>query len=69
MYVIDFIYVAMMLSLILFSMHFSHRNPRFVPYIYGFATTFGILAIIVFIVLLYDMISGLVDGQTCKNLS
>ena len=65
-YAIDLIYVMSMFALILFSMHFSHRNPKFVSFVYGISTLFGVLAIIIFIVLIYDMIAGLIDGTTCK---
>lgn len=55
-----------MLSLIFFSIHFTHRNQKFIPYIYAFSTFFGVMAIIVFVVLLFDMIKGLVDNETCN---
>lgn len=65
-YVLDLIYIMCLFGLIIFSMHFSHRNPSFITFIYGTSTFFGILAIIIFIVLMYDMIAGLIDGTTCN---
>lgn len=67
-YAIDFIYVISFLGFVLRSIHLTHRNKKFIPYIYGISTFMGIASIIVFIVLLYDMISGFVDKDSCNFL-
>lgn len=61
----DFIYVMLMFGFILKSMHFTHITPRFVPYIYRMSTIMGMFSIAVFIVLIVDMITGIVDSIKC----
>lgn len=61
----DFVYVLLILGLILKSIHFTHRTPRFVPYIYTVSTIIGMFSIAVFIVLVVDMIIGIIDSISC----
>ncbi len=58
-YTVDFIYIANFLGLVFFSMHLTSRNTKFMPYIYIASTLFGLFSLIIFIVLTYDLITGL----------
>lgn len=64
-YVIDFIYVMLMFGFVFYSMHFTHRHKKFLPFIYGILTIMGIFAIIVLIVLFVDMITGVIETIKC----
>ena len=64
----DFIYVIMMLGLVLKSIHFTHREEKFIPYVYGMSTVMGLFSIAVFLVLLIDIIVGIVDSIKCMGL-
>jgi cellulose synthase/poly-beta-1,6-N-acetylglucosamine synthase-like glycosyltransferase len=69
-YVIDFIYILIMLAFVFKSMHFTHRTERFIPFTYIVSTIMGIFSIIVFIVLITDMLNGMIDAAKCiKDIS
>ena len=67
-YTIDFIYIMNFLGLVYFSMHLTSRNKKFMPYIYLASTLFGLFSIIIFIVLTFDLIKGLIGDNECKYL-
>lgn len=56
-YTVDFIYLMSFLALIFFSMHLTNRNQKFVPYIYAVATLLGILSIMIFVLLAFEIFS------------
>jgi hypothetical protein len=64
-YVMDFIFIMLMFGLIFKSIHFTHRTEEFISYVYACSTIFGIFATIVFIVLIVDMITGIIDSIKC----
>lgn len=66
-FVMDFIYVMLMLGLVFKSMHFTHREEKFIPFVYGMSTVMGMFSIAVFLVLLVDMIRGIVDTFACTD--
>jgi len=61
----DFIYILIMLGLVFKSIHFTHRTERFIPYVYAASTILGLFSIAVFIVLIVDMITGIIDSIGC----
>ena len=61
----DFIYVMLMFGFVFYSMHFTHRHKRFLPFIYAISTIMGVFAIIVLVVLFVDMITGIVETINC----
>lgn len=66
-YVIDFIYAMIFLGLVFFSMHLTNREGRFKGFFYGVSTIYGIFSISVFVVLLYDIITGFFEGKNACN--
>lgn len=63
----DFIYVMFMLGFIFKSIHFTHITKKFVPYVYIMSTIMGMFSFAVFLVLLVDMITGIVDSIKCLS--
>lgn len=55
----------LMFGFIFKSIHFTHITKRFIPYIYTMSTIMGIFAFVVFLVLIVDMITGIVDSIKC----
>jgi uncharacterized membrane protein YkgB len=55
----DFAYILLLMGVVFFSLHKSHRDRKFHKYIYGASTIFGIFMIIVMAVLLVDLVRGL----------
>jgi hypothetical protein len=68
-YVMDFIYIMLMLAFIFKSMHFTHRTEKFIPFAYIMSTIMGIFSVIVLIVLISDMIQGIIDSYRCYRLA
>lgn len=64
-FAIDFIYIMLMLGFVFKSIHFTHITKKFIPYIYTMSTIMGLFSFIVFLVLLVDMITGIVDSIKC----
>jgi hypothetical protein len=64
-YVMDFIYILLMLAFIFKSMHFTHRTERFIPFAYTISTIMGLFSVIVIVVLLVDMAQGIYDTVKC----
>ncbi len=54
-----------MLGLVFKSIHFTHRTKPFIPFVYGMSTVMGLFSLAVFLVLLIDMITGIVDSIKC----
>ena len=67
-YTIDFIYILNFFGLVFFSMHLTSKNPKFMPYIYIASTLFGIFALCIFVVLAYDLLSWIINGDVACNL-
>ena len=57
-YVVDFLYILIFLSLVFFSIHLTYRHPKFKSFIYATSTLYGILAIVVLIVFTFDIVKG-----------
>jgi hypothetical protein len=64
-YLMDFIYVMLVGSIIYYSLHLTNGNKHFKPYIYAISTLFGLFAIAVFAVLAVDVLRGLIDNSQC----
>ena len=64
-YTIDFMYVMIFLGLVFYSMHMNNKNTRFQPFLYAASTVYGIISIIIFVILFYDIINGLIGQSTC----
>lgn len=65
-FTIDFIYVMLIMTIVFLSLHLTNRHKRFVPYIYGVSTLFGLFMVCVFLVLVVDIFRGLIYGDACK---
>jgi len=65
-YTMDFIYVLLIMTIVFMSLHLTNRHKRFVPYIYGVSTLFGLFMVCVFIVLVVDIFRGLINNDSCK---
>ena len=68
-YTIDFIYVLLIMTIVFFSLHLTNRHKKFMPYIYGISTLFGLFMVCVFLVLIVDIFRGLLDNETCNDYS
>ena len=68
-YTMDFIYVLLIMTIVFLSLHLTNRHKRFVPYIYGVSTLFGLFMVCVFLVLIVDIFRGLLTDNTACNLS
>lgn len=66
-YLMDFIYVMLVLTVIYYSLHLTHGAKHFKPYIYAVSTLFGLFAVAVFLVLAVDVFRGLIDNAQCKH--
>ena len=65
-FTMDFIYVLLIMTIIFMSLHLNHKHKRFIPYVYGISTLFGIFMACVFIVLVVDIFRGLISQETCN---
>lgn len=65
-YFIDFIYVLLVMSIILFSLLMKNDKKQFKSCMYLITTLLGMFAIIVFIVLMVDVIRGFLNSSACK---
>lgn len=65
-YTIDFIYVLLIMTVVFLSLHLTNRHKRFIPYIYGISTLFGLFMVCVFLVLAVDIFRGLIDNAACN---
>lgn len=68
-YTIDFIYVLLIMTIVFFSLHLTNRHKKFMPYIYGISTLFGMFMVCVFLVLIVDIFRGLLNNDTCNYFS
>ena len=68
-YTIDFIYVLLIMTIVFFSLHLTNRHKKFMPYIYGISTLFGLFMVCVFLVLTVDIFRGLLNNDTCNHFS
>ena len=64
-YTMDFIYVLLIMTIVFMSLHLTNRHKRFVPYIYGVSTLFGLFMVCVFAVLAVDIFRGLINNDSC----
>lgn len=55
----------LMMGLVFKSMHFTHKDEKFYPYVYALSTIFGILSVVVFVILIVDMVQGIIDSVKC----
>ena len=55
LYTVDFIYMMLFLTLIFLSMHLTNRNKKFVPYIYITSTLLGVLSVMIFVLLAFEI--------------
>lgn len=67
-YTMDFIYVLLIMTIVFMSLHLTNRHKRFIPYIYGVSTLFGLFMVCVFAVLVVDIFRGLINNDTCTLL-
>lgn len=65
-YTMDFIYVLLIMTIVFMSLHLTNRHKRFIPYIYGVSTLFGLFMVCVFVVLVVDILRGLINNETCN---
>lgn len=65
-YTMDFIYVMLIMTIVFLSLHLTNRHKRFMPYIYGVSTLFGLFMVCVFLVLVVDIFRGLLNNAACK---
>jgi hypothetical protein len=66
-FTMDFIYVLLITTIIFLSLHLNHKHKRFIPYIYGISTLFGLFMACVFLVLIVDIFRGLIDNSACNR--
>ena len=67
-FTIDFIYVLLIMTIVFFSLHLNNKDKKFIPYIYGISTIFGLFMVCVFLVLIVDIFRGLFDDTSCNLL-
>ncbi len=65
-FTIDFIYVLLIMTIVFLSLHLNNKQKKFIPYIYGISTIFGLFMICVFLVLVVDIFRGLFNGTSCN---
>ena len=65
-YTMDFIYVMLIMTIVFLSLHLTNRHKRFLPYIYGVSTLFGLFMVCVFLVLIVDIFRGLLHNDSCN---
>lgn len=63
MFVVNFIYIGVTVSIIFLSMHLTNKHKKFIPFIYAASTMKGIFATIITLILITDIFRG---SDECK---
>lgn len=64
-FTIDFIYILYLAGIVVKSVYLKSDNSRFIPFIYIASSLFGLFTIIIFIMLIYDLVSNFLGNPTC----
>ncbi len=55
----NFIYGLTLIWLVYYSVSLTNKNEKFMKFVYGVSTIFGLISIIMFVILVIDLIRGL----------
>lgn len=63
----DLMFIAILFATVIFSIHLTHTNKRFIYYIYLFSTILGIIYFVTIIFFVVDIIEGFLGRNSCKD--
>lgn len=64
----DLMFITILFATVIFSIHLTHTNKRFIYYIYLFSTILGIIYFVTIIFFTIDIVEGFLGRNSCTNI-